>query len=70
MIDFGIQERLLTAKEAAKLLRISIKTLRTCVRQGRIRSLNLGRQTYFSYEDLGAFMMNAYPMTPSVGIAA
>jgi excisionase family DNA binding protein len=66
MFDYGKQEKVLSIQDAAKLLRISLKTLKTCVRQGRIQSLKLGRQVCFRYEDLGAFMMYAYASTPSV----
>jgi excisionase family DNA binding protein len=70
MIDYDNQEKLLTTKEAAELLKVSITALRLCVRQGRIRGLKLHRQVYFRYEDLGAFMMNAYPSAAFVRIAA
>ena len=64
MIDFDYQEKLLTTKEAAELLRVSVNTIRAWVRQGRIRGLKLGRQLYFRYEDLGVFMMNEYLLAP------
>jgi excisionase family DNA binding protein len=67
MINVDHQE-VLSVQDAARLLSISLKTLRTCVRQGRIRSLKRGRQVVFRYEDLGAFMTYAYPSTPSVRI--
>ena len=60
MIDVDHQEKLLTTKDAAELLDVSVKTIRTLVRQGLIRCLKLGRQFFFRYEDLGAFMMGPF----------
>jgi excisionase family DNA binding protein len=61
MFDIDCQEKLLTTKEAAELLRVSVKTIRTWARQGRIRCLKLPRQVFFRYEDLGAFMHEYIP---------
>ena len=63
MIDVDHQEKLLTTKDAAELLRVSVNTLRTLVRQGLIRGLKLGRRFFFRYEDLGAFVMGPFVRT-------
>ena len=60
MIDVDHQEKLLTTKDAAELLDVSVKTIRTLVRHGLIHSLKLGHQSFFRHEDLGAFIMGPF----------
>jgi excisionase family DNA binding protein len=56
MIDYGYQEKLLTTKDAAKLLRVPVNTVRAWARQGQIAGTKLRGQYYFRYEGLGDFM--------------
>ncbi len=49
-----LQEKLLTAKEAADLLRVSLVTLWQWEKQGRITKHSMGGRTYFKYSELMA----------------
>jgi excisionase family DNA binding protein len=69
LIYVDYQEKLLTTKEAAEFFRVSVNTIRTWVKQGRIRCLKLGRQVFFRHEDIGAFM-NEFLLAPFVRIGA
>ena len=47
-----IEEDLLTRKETAKLLRISLPTLADWTRQGILKSINLGRRVLYSRSEV------------------
>ena len=49
-----LQEKLLTAKEAADLLRVSLVTLWQWEKNGRIAKYSMGGRTYFKYSELMA----------------
>lgn len=49
-----LSEKLMTAKEAANLLRVSLVTLWQWEKQGRIAKYALGGRTYFKYSELMA----------------
>lgn len=58
MIGIDNQEELLSIPEAAELLGVSINTVKSLVRHGRIRHLKLDRRYFFHPEDLMAFFSN------------
>ena len=47
-----LSEKLMTAKEAADLLRVSLVTLWQWEKQGRISKYTMGGRTYFKYSEL------------------
>jgi excisionase family DNA binding protein len=47
-----LSEKLMTAKEAADLLRVSLVTLWQWEKQGRIPKYAMGGRTYFKYSEL------------------
>lgn len=47
-----IEENLLTRKETAKLLRISLPTLADWTRQGILKSINLGRRVLYARSEV------------------
>lgn len=47
-----IEEDLLTRKETAKLLRISLPTLADWTRQGILKSINLGRRVLYARSEV------------------
>lgn len=49
-----LSEKLMTAKEAADLLRVSLVTLWQWEKDGRISKYTLGGRTYFKYSELMA----------------
>jgi excisionase family DNA binding protein len=49
-----LSEKLMTAKEAADLLRVSLVTLWQWEKQGRISKYSMGGRTYFKYSELMA----------------
>jgi excisionase family DNA binding protein len=49
-----LAEKLMTAKEAADLLRVSLVTLWQWEKQGRIIKHSMGGRTYFKYSELMA----------------
>ena len=49
-----LSEKLLTAKEAADLLRVSLVTLWQWEKNGRIAKYSMGGRTYFKYSELMA----------------
>jgi excisionase family DNA binding protein len=49
-----LQEKLLTPKETADLLRISLVTLWEWEKQGRIVKYKMGGRTYFKYSEIMA----------------
>jgi len=53
-----LSEKLMTAKEAADLLRVSLVTLWQWEKDGRISKYTLGGRTYFKYSELMANLNN------------
>ena len=53
-IRADLSEKLMTAKEAADLLRVSLVTLWQWEKQGRIAKYAMGGRTYFKYSELMA----------------
>ena len=53
------QQQLLTAKEAAGLMRIHPNTLTTMVRQNKIKATKIGRRWKFTHENIDAFLRGA-----------
>ena len=51
-----MEKLLLTRKEAADALNISVDTLDVLRNDGKIRSVNIGVQVYFSPDELKAFI--------------
>jgi excisionase family DNA binding protein len=49
-----LSEKLMTAKEAGDLLRVSLVTLWQWEKQGRITKYSMGGRTYFKYSELMA----------------
>lgn len=50
------ESELLTAKEASAFLKVHLRTIYTYVREGQLRSINLGRTHRFSRSDLMGFI--------------
>lgn len=51
-----MEKLLLTRKEAADALNISVDTLDVLRNDGKIRSVNIGTRAYFSPDELKAFI--------------
>lgn len=51
-----MEKLLLTRKEAADALNISVDTLDVLRNDGKIRSVNIGARVYFSPDELKAFI--------------
>lgn len=51
-----MEKLLLTRKEAADALNISVDKLDELRRTGRIRSVNIGARVFFSHDELRAFI--------------
>lgn len=49
-------EKLLTRKEAAQALNISVDTLDELRSAGKVRALNIGARVYYSPDELKAFI--------------
>jgi excisionase family DNA binding protein len=67
-----LSEKLMTAKEAADLLRVSLVTLWQWEKQGRISKYSMGGRTYFKYSELlaGLDTLQRYRKTGTRGAAA
>jgi excisionase family DNA binding protein len=58
-VKFQPDRLLVTAKEAAKMLSISARSLWTMTNMGTIPSIRIGRSVRYSVEDLLAFIEKA-----------
>jgi excisionase family DNA binding protein len=67
-----LAEKLLTPKEAADLLRVSMVTIWQWEKQGRITKHSMGGRTYFKYSELlaGLDTLQRYRKTGTRGAAA
>jgi len=67
-----LSEKLMTAKEAADLLRVSLVTLWQWEKQGRISKYSMGGRTYFKYSELlaGLDTLQRYRKPGTRGAAA
>ncbi len=51
-----MEQLLVTRKEAADALRISVDTLDVLRQEGKLKGLNIGARVYFSPDELRAFI--------------
>jgi excisionase family DNA binding protein len=45
-----------TAQEVAKILRVSVETVRKLIKSGQLKSFKVGHQDRITHEDLMAYM--------------
>jgi excisionase family DNA binding protein len=55
---------LYTAEQVAERLGLHVRTVRSYVRQGRLKAVRIGKQYRIAGEDLAAFTGGAVPATP------
>ena len=57
-----MEKLLLTRKEAARALKISVDTLDELRNSGKIRAVNIGARVYYSPDELRAFVTKEGPI--------
>lgn len=57
-----MEKLLLTRKEAAQTLNISVDTLDDLRAKGKVRALNIGTRVYYSPDELRAFVTKEGPI--------
>lgn len=57
-----MEKLLLTRKEAARALNISVDTLDELRNSGKIRAVNIGARVYYSPDELRAFVTKEGPI--------
>lgn len=57
-----MEKLLLTRKEAAQALNISVDTLDELLNTGKLRAVNIGARVYYSPDELRAFVTKEGPI--------
>jgi excisionase family DNA binding protein len=59
-----VAQALYSVDEVAQRLALHVRTVRTYVREGRLRAVRIGKQYRISHDDLAAFTGGAVPALP------